>query len=457
MHSRTFQTNRILLSALMAGCISVAAPAWAQAIGEDHKITASDGSADHEFGYSIAVDAGIVAVGARKDDDNGTNSGSAYLFDAFTGNQIVKLLPDDGAAGDEFGFSIAIDNGIVVVGSYRDDHNGITSGSAYLFDASTGEQLMKLISDDAASGDEFGFAVAIDNGVVAVGAKRDDDNGSDCGSVYLFDAVTGAQLAKLLPEDGAADDNFGEAVSMDSGILAVGAHGGDEFGPLSGSAYTFDISTLEQIAKLVPEIGTQGDFFGAAIGIDNGIVAVGASYHSHYGKHSGAAYLFHASSGAQIAKVVPDDGWVFDRFGYSISIDDGIVAVGSFQDTESGFNSGSAYLFDASDGAQLDKLLASDGTVGDKFGYSICIDNGIVAVGAIGDDDAGSYSGSAYVFGSGAPSCPADVTGDAVVDVLDLLEVLSKWGGSGSADVNGDGIVDVLDLLAVLSAWGPCP
>ena len=53
--------------------------------------------------------------------------------------------------------------------------------------------------------------------------------------------------------------------------------------------------------------------------------------------------------------------------------------------------------------------------------------------------------------------CPADITGDSVVDVLDLLEVLSQWGGSGSADITGDGIVDVLDLLEVLGAWGECP
>jgi len=54
------------------------------------------------------------------------------------------------------------------------------------------------------------------------------------------------------------------------------------------------------------------------------------------------------------------------------------------------------------------------------------------------------------------PECPADITGDGVVDVLDILEVLAQWGGSGSADITGNGVVDVLDLLEVLAAWGPC-
>jgi len=61
-----------------------------------------------------------------------------------------------------------------------------------------------------------------------------------------------------------------------------------------------------------------------------------------------------------------------------------------------------------------------------------------------------------YLACQAGPECPADITGDGVVDVLDLLEVLSQWGGSGTADINGDGVVDVLDLLEVLGAWGPC-
>ena len=72
----------------------------------------------------------------------------------------------------------------------------------------------------------------------------------------------------------------------------------------------------------------------------------------------------------------------------------------------------------------------------------------------IGGYEGEKGSGTLLIFcGSG---CPEDVNGDGVIDVLDLIEVLSQWGGSGSADINGDGVVDVLDLLAVLGAWGPC-
>jgi len=145
-----------------------AAPAWGQVVNEDLKITASDGALGDEFGGAIDIDQGIIAVGARNDDDNGVDSGAAYLFSVTTGAQTAKLVPADGAAGDEFGFSVAVKGGVVVVGAVRDVHNGIASGSAYLFDASTGAQLAKLTASDAAAGDEFGFAVATD-GVVGIG------------------------------------------------------------------------------------------------------------------------------------------------------------------------------------------------------------------------------------------------------------------------------------------------
>ncbi len=63
------------------------------------------------------------------------------------------------------------------------------------------------------------------------------------------------------------------------------------------------------------------------------------------------------------------------------------------------------------------------------------------------------------LHGPASAGCPADVNQDDVVDVLDLLAVLSAWGQTGDIpeDVNDDGVVDVLDLLEVLTAWGPCP
>ena len=128
---------RRLTSVLAAGAL-VLSPAAAQAdLGDQlFKLLPEDGASNDRFGYSVAISGTTAIVGARFDDENGTDSGSAYLFNTATGQQIAKLLPNDGAPADWFGFSVAISGATAIVGAYGDDENGGNSGSAYLFDAS---------------------------------------------------------------------------------------------------------------------------------------------------------------------------------------------------------------------------------------------------------------------------------------------------------------------------------
>ena len=53
-------------------------------------------------------------------------------------------------------------------------------------------------------------------------------------------------------------------------------------------------------------------------------------------------------------------------------------------------------------------------------------------------------------------SCPADITGDGVVNVSDVLRVIGGWG-TPDWDITGDGTTNVSDLLALIGAFGPCP
>ncbi len=415
--------------------------------------TAFDAIDGAEFGSAVAMADGVLCVGARSDSDNGVQSGAAYLYDASSGALIVKVLPNDGAAGDQFGCSVAIGGGLLVVGAFGDQHDGISSGSAYLFDAATGTQIAKLAPSDGAPGDEFGHSVGIENGVVVVGAKRDDDLGVDSGSVYIFD-TSGAQIDKILAEDGSANDNFGGAVAIDGGIIAVGAHAdwnGSMF--LAGSAYTFGAGSGNQIDKLTPNNASANDFFGSAIDIDNGFVVVGAWAKSIFFDHSGAAYVFDVSDGSQVSYIVPEDGHDRDHFGNSVSISDGVVAIGAHQDGDNGMNAGSAYIYDAMTGGLVNKLLSSDGAQFDQFGSSIAIDQGLVAVGAIGASTIGGNSGAVYVFGDTAAQCVADLNLDGALDFLDISELLNS-----NPDLNGDGHFDFLDISMFLESYaGGCP
>src|SRR6056300_505024 len=113
----------------------------------------------------------------------------------------TKITASDGAASDTFGFAVAVGSGRICVGAYGDDDNGSGSGSAYIFDLD-GTQLTKITASDGAADDQFGYSVAVGNGRIVVGAPYDD---SSQGSAYIFN-LDGTQLAKITASDGAADD-----------------------------------------------------------------------------------------------------------------------------------------------------------------------------------------------------------------------------------------------------------
>jgi hypothetical protein len=402
------------------------------------KLIASDGASSDNFGVSVAINGWIAIVGAHLDDDNGPTSGSAYLYNTTTGNQRAKLLASDGAQTDHFGFSVAISGGTAIVGAYRDGDNGGWSGSAYLFDTTTGNQIAKLLASDGHGADEFGYSVAISGGTAIVGAHYDGDNGYASGSAYLFDTTTGTQIAKLLPSDGAAWDWFGRSVAISGGTAIVGAHGDGDNDTSFGSAYLFDTATGNQIAKLLATDGAAWDTFGTSVAISGGTAIVGARYDGDNGSNSGSAYLFDTTTGNQIAKLLPSDGAADDRFGTSVAISGGTAIVGAVWDAPAGSQSGSAYLFDTTTGTQIAKLLASDGAAGDKFGNSVAISGGTAIVGAYGDDDNGSNSGSAYLFGD-------DCNGNGISDPDDIANC---DGNLWCQDCNSNGILDECEIAS---------
>ena len=121
------------------------------------------------------------------------NRGQFICSTSTTGNQTFKLLADDGAAGDLFGTSVALHGNFVVVSTPKNDQVANNAGAAYLFDVTTGQQLAKIVADDAAEYDYFGGelyysrGIAISGTTVIVAADKNDDQGDNSGSVYVFD------------------------------------------------------------------------------------------------------------------------------------------------------------------------------------------------------------------------------------------------------------------------------
>jgi len=382
----------------------------------EEKVTALDAASLDLFGLSVFISGETALIGAVGDDDNGSSSGSAYVFvrSGTTFSQQAKLIALDGAAGDAFGQSLSVSSDTAVVGADRDDDAGSNSGSAYVFvrDPLTGiwTQQQKLAASDEAEGDLFGLAVSVSGDTVVVGAFGNDDAGSNSGSAYVFvrDPLTGiwTEEAKLTASDAEASDGFGESVFIDGDTVVVGAGGNDDAGSSSGSTYVFVRSgtTWTQQAKLTASDAEAFDIFGRSVCVSGDTVLVGAFGDDDLvlGNESGSAYVFVRSgtTWSQQAKLTASDGAAGDFFGLSVSISGDLVVIGAEEDDNIGSSSGSAYIFvrSGTTWSQQAKLTATDAASGDFFGHSVSISGDTPIIGALQDDDAGIGSGSAYIY-----------------------------------------------------------
>ena len=367
-------------------------PATAFSNSNQIKIAASDAAPSDYFGRAVAISNKFAIVGSTYNDDYGPDTGSAYIFDVITGNQIHKLMPNDAASEDYFGYSVAISGNYAIVGAFGNDDNGSNSGSAYIFDVSSGNQLHKLTDSNGAANDIFGRSVAISDSYAIVGADADDDNGSNSGSVFIFDVSSGNQLYKLSASDAASDDRFGWSVAISGNYTIIGSYSDDDNGSNSGSAYIFDLTSGNQVHKLTASDATSSAQFGYSVAISGNYAIVGARLTN---TSTGSAYIFNVTTGTQLHKITASDMAQQDQFGVSVSISGNYAIVGAFGNDDIGLNSGSAYIFNILSGNQLNKLTASDAGSGDNFGYSVAISGNYAIVGSPNNN---GLEGTAYIF-----------------------------------------------------------
>ena len=277
------------------------------------KLVASDRQAGAHFGISAAADGNTVLIGAW-----GSNSaGAAYVFDrsASGWGQTAILVPSDAAATDFFGATVALEGTTAVACSPGDDDNGSNSGSGYVFSRSAGvwTQTAKLLASDGAASDFLGRVCSLSGTTIVIGARDDDDLGWSSGSAYVYEMQNGswAQAAKLLASDGRAGDVFGQSVGVSGDRIVVGAKWRDDAGTNSGAAYLFERSNgvWGQVQRLNAADAGLGDDFGHSACIDGRTILVGAV---RKGVDIGAAYLYVIPSpvDAGLSTVTADDAMI---------------------------------------------------------------------------------------------------------------------------------------------------
>jgi hypothetical protein len=382
------------------------------------KLIAADGVGGDNLGYSVAASSDMFVVGAFGDD---SSKGSAYVFVKPSGGwsgtltQTAKLVASDGATNDLFGFAVAIGGDTIAVGAVGD--NG--RGSAYIFVkpgsgwSGTLTETAKLSAADGAGGDSFAGTLALNGDTLVAGAPFDTIGpNTQQGSAYIFVkpgsgwVTTSTFTAKLTASDGITNDVFGGSVALSGDTLVAGAPGYFSE-PSLDAAYVFVkpssgwVTTSTFAAKLTASDGVGTDVFGFSAAISGDIVVVGASDDD---SNKGSTYIFVKPGGVwsgtltETAKLTASDGAAGDRFGLSVAIISDTMVVGAPGD-DSG--RGSAYLFVKPSGGWVTtatfaaKLTASDGATDNFFGFSTAINGETVVIGAQGND---GDRGSAYVF-----------------------------------------------------------
>ncbi len=427
-----------------------------------------------------------------------------------------KLIPEAAQASSNFGYSVAIEGDVMVVGRPRHDVPGVlsTAGSAEVYEFIDGswQRTAVLRADVPSSSAQFGNAVATDGTVILVAASFEDVTVdqveyAQAGSIYVFEKIGGTWTSTqqlTANELAGGGKQFGHSMDLDGNMLVVGEWRANYLPDSDSEAGAIHVfarvgnSFSHEVKLQVPESSFRAHL-GTSIATDDGIIVAGAWQENGGGSRSGAAYIFGF-----------DDGWVLldklqapapvtlGNFGWSCDIIDGTVIIGGLNYFVTG-GQGSAFAFELAGPGNWDFVQQFNGTStasSDSFGYSThFVDHETLLVGATLDDDGGPQTGSAFLFKkiAGVWTQQGGAFGNADRAAGDQFSyaiasdasrfVISAIGNDDGAPQNGsvhvfdlvctlpcpgdiaddfgtlgaDGLVSFGDFLALLGLIGPCP
>ena len=408
------------------------------------KLTATSPDFFEHFGQSVAISSEHALVGVPEEysnefeKNNLMDAGAAYFYQKDKGGNenwgfTKKAVTEECTPDDNYGYSVAISGDLAVVGSPYEDQDRLgknampDAGAAYILHRSAGKwvQVRKLTPIIRGSHDNFGTSVAIKGDYVIVGAPNYDMSTAtgtllkDVGSAYIFYANHGqpgswGQVCQLVASNGQANDLLGHSVSIGENMAVVGAPNtvGISGEQNAGSAYVFEqdqnSGNWAETKELTAVTRVANAYFGHSVSISGNYIIAGAHSDNHNGKGAqvigaGAAYLFRKNPSVRNnwvlqKKIVASDPSYNDRFGYSVAINGDYAIVGAYADSENSQNSpykafaGSAYIFKKDNGGnenwgQVKKLVATDRSDEDLFGVSVSISENYAIVGAYYEDE----------------------------------------------------------------------
>jgi uncharacterized repeat protein (TIGR01451 family) len=393
------------------------------------KLASADLAPGDRLGYRVEISGDLILAGSPykpdlPEDDPLRHAGAAYVFERNQGGadqwgQVRKITNGVGISEEYFGWSLAIDGELAVIGAPSD---GGMPGSAYVHARNQGGadlwgQLASLDRVDPATGDQFGWAVDVRGDEIVVGAFQDQVPPNVAqGSAYIFERHLGglnawSQIQKLTASDGTEGDNFGYSVALSGSALLIGAYRVDISTHIDqGATYAFysSGSGWAEVASPLASDGAAGDDFGGSVVVVGETLVVGAPLDDGAaGVNQGALYIFSRSTGGldnwgQVRKITAPDAAAGDEFGAAVGLSlDRIVAGAPGAAGAGGADQGSAYVFARNQGGlnnwgYVVEISATDGDASDAFGTAVDIESDWIAVGSPNN---ASSQGAVYIFG----------------------------------------------------------
>ncbi|MHB8742806.1 MAG: FG-GAP repeat protein [Sulfuricaulis sp.] len=386
--------------------------AVATALPASTELTASDGTVNDRFGFSVSLSGTTALIGASdKTVGSNTNQGAAYVFtfNGSTWTQTQELIASDGATNDNFGISVALSGTTALIGAPNKTVGSNTNqGAAYIFafNGNTWVQQQEMTASDGVAYLNFGAPVALSGTTALLGAYTGSNAAQGAAYVFTFNGSSWVQQQKLTATDGMPYDLFGTSVSLSGNFALVGAYSktiGSNDGQGAAYVFMFDGTTWIQRQELIATDGAVGDSFGGSVALWGTTALVGAQFKTiGSNTNQGAAYVFtfNGSTWTQTQKLIASDGVANDYFGNSVALSGTTALIGAFDKTiGSNTKQGAAYVFtfNGSTWVQQQELTASDGAPIDYFGTSVALSGTTALVGAY-DKMIGSNSGQGAAY-----------------------------------------------------------
>ena len=390
---------------------------------------------DSKFmGTVLAVSDGTLLAG--QPNAIGAGGATVYELDEGTGEwvRMQKLEPADPAFSFSFGSATAIWGDTLVIGASQYNYD---DGRVHVYDRDPVTRFWTKTTVLEATDPEppryFGTSVAIHEDTIAVGAPHTTNSSEETGAVYLFkrDPETGTwDRDTRLVSNGGINDEFGISVALEKDRLVVGAEEDEEVDRYNGAVYVFDrdvqTATWDLTEKLVASDASFGSFLGHSVAIDGSTLVSGAYAADWPEFNAGAVYVFEYDDSietwSETAKFERAEGAEWDLFGISVAVSGDTIVAGADGVESFGITAGAAFVFerDSETGVwnPTGNLVAPNRKDSDAFGSSVATENGIVFVGAPGDDEPIFSSGTVHLFEpitidpvlSFSGNCPGEVT-----------------------------------------------